>query len=61
MYIHKSAMYIIDTNGHIVLLDSSVVSSDHLYYTTLWYQLYGISWDTPDQSEMIRQITKNEN
>lgn len=54
-------MYIIDTNGHIVLLDNSVVASDHLYYTTLWNQLYGISWDTSDQSEMIRQMTKDEN
>lgn len=53
-------MYIIDTNGRIVLLDKSVVSSDYLFYTEMWKQLYGISWDTPDQNQMIKHMTKHD-
>ena len=53
-------MYIIDTNGHIVLLDTTMISSDYLYYTEMWNQLYGISWDVPDQSNMIKQMTKHD-
>ena len=53
-------MYIIDTTGHIVLLDTTMISSDYLYYTKLWNHLYGISWDLPDQSVMIKQMTKHD-